>query len=47
MREYVAVHGCVRTLVPAVVAVTVAVGDTKWTFRLWAGSQAGAPGSNP
>jgi hypothetical protein len=34
VREYVAVHGCLRALAAAVVAVTVAVGDISGTSRL-------------
>jgi hypothetical protein len=42
VREYAAVHGCLRALTAAVVAVTVAVGDTNRPSASKAGSQARA-----
>jgi hypothetical protein len=39
VREYVAVYGCVRALTTAVVAVTVAVGDTGRPSACQAGSR--------
>ena len=36
MREYAAVHGCLMALTAAVVAVTVAVGDTSGPSALQA-----------
>jgi hypothetical protein len=43
--KYMAVYGCVRALMTAVVAVTVAVRDTRPTFRSQGGSRSRAPSS--
>jgi hypothetical protein len=50
VREYVVVHGCVRALTTAVVAVMVAVRDTSGPSASEAGSQARAithPSASP
>jgi hypothetical protein len=44
VREYVAVHGCLRALTTAVVAVTVAARDTGRPSALQAGSGADGAG---
>ena len=46
-REYVAVHGCVRALTTAVVAVMVAVGDTSGLSASQVRSQARCPAPAP